>query len=67
MTNPMKLITFHVIYSGEEITRAAKIFVPVRSVGLDVLDNGGDVIALCATPQVAGLIQHLINKNAGTL
>ena len=43
----------------------SQIFVPVRAVGLDVLDNGGDVICKCFTPQMASKVAELINRDAG--
>jgi hypothetical protein len=41
------------------------VYVPVRAVGCDVLDNGGDPIAKCMTPQLAHKIAALLNQDSG--
>lgn len=41
-----------------------QIYVPVTADGFFVRDNGGDVIAQCASPVIAQAIAALINKDA---
>ena len=41
-----------------------QIYVPVTADGFVVRDNGGDVIANCASPVVAAAIADLINRDA---
>ncbi len=41
-----------------------QIYVPVTSDGNKVLDNGGDVIAVCANPVIAATIAQAINRDA---
>ena len=40
------------------------VYVPVTALGAQVLDNGGDVIAVCHTPDLALRIVHLLNDDA---
>jgi hypothetical protein len=42
----------------------SQVFVPVRVVGREVLDNGGDVICICFTPALAQRVAELINADS---
>ena len=42
----------------------SQVFVPVTAVGNTILDNGGDLIATCFTPQLAQRIAALLNMDA---
>lgn len=43
---------------------SAQIFVPVTADGIYVRDNGGDLVAMCSTPQAAERIAYLLNMDA---
>lgn len=43
----------------------SQVFVPVTAVGIYVVDNGGDRIAECFTPELAVRIADLLNRDAG--
>ncbi|RSV18081.1 hypothetical protein CA235_01425 [Sphingomonas sp. ABOLF] len=43
----------------------SQVFVPVTAVGVFVVDNGGDRIAECFTPELATQIASLLNQDAG--
>ena len=42
----------------------AQIYVPVTAQGAFVVDNGGDAVAQCITPEIAAKIAELINRDA---
>lgn len=42
----------------------SQVFVPVRASGSVVLDNGGDAICMCFTPELAEKVAELLNKDA---
>lgn len=46
------------------LTPPSQIFVPVRALGKEVVDNGGDTIAVCFTEAMAGRIATLLNLDA---
>jgi hypothetical protein len=46
-------------------TPPSQVFVPVVADGHHVLDNGGDVIATCFTPELAAQVARLLNGDAG--
>jgi len=43
----------------------SQVYVPLRAQGCEVIDNGGDRVALCFTPEMAARIADLMNKEAG--
>jgi len=43
----------------------SRVFVPVSADGNVVRDNGGDVICMCFTAELAAQIATLINADAG--
>ncbi len=51
--------------NSQFLAAPSQIFVPVRAFGQKVVDNGGDVIAVCFTDTMAMLIAALINRDAG--
>lgn len=50
---------------GSPLARPSRVFVPVRAIGPSVIDNGGDPICQCFTPDLAQRIAALINADAG--
>lgn len=44
----------------------SQVFVPVRSDGCYVFDNGGDMIAVCFSPELAATVAALLNADAKT-
>jgi hypothetical protein len=44
----------------------SQLSVPVIAVGPYVVDDGGDRIAECVTPELAALVASLLNRDAGS-
>ncbi len=53
--------------TSQSVASAEQIFVPVRPVSKTVVDNGGDIICMCFTEQMAAQIAFVINRDAGIL
>ena len=54
--------------TGHEVVplaRPGQLFVPVKAAGAVVLDNGGDPVCQCFTPELAAKIAQLLNADAG--
>lgn len=58
------LIGPHWPYDKIMMALPSQVYVPVRAVGTRILDNGGDVIAECFTPDLARRIATLLNFDA---
>lgn len=43
----------------------SEVYLPVSAMYCNVVDVGGDVIALCFTPELAERVAYLLNNDAG--